>query len=265
MKIRSMLASLVTLALFGGMGFAQPDVSTIPALEDGTFTFAVSGEYPPFSMPAEDGSLEGFDIDLGNAIADYLGVEAEVEQAQFSSIIAGVQTGRFDASIADHARTPERDQAVTFLDMPYYYSGAQVFVPSDSPYGSLEEIAEAGEKIAVDRGGTNQQWLEDNGFGDTVATYSGVPESIQAIQSGQAAAIFTSPIVGNQAINTTGADLVPVGGLVFEENAWITIGDDQPELKAALEEALTALREDGTLLEISERWIGGDIVTPPAE
>lgn len=265
MKIRNLLAPLAAVALFAGAAFAQPDVSSIPALSDGTFTIAVSGEYPPFSMPSEDGTLEGFDIDLGQAIADYLGVDLEVEQAQFSSIIAGVQTGRFDASIADHAKTPERAEAVTFLDMPYYYSGAQVFVPSDSPYSSLEEIAEAGEKIAVDRGGTNQQWLADNGYGDTIATYSGVPESIQAIQSGQAAAIFTSPIVGNLAIQTSGADLVPVGGLVFEENAWITIANDKPELKAALEEALAAVREDGTLLEISEKWIGGDIVTPPAE
>lgn len=265
MNFRALLTSFAAVALIGGAGLAQPDVSQIPALEDGVFTFVVSGEYPPFSMPAEDGTLEGFDLDLGQAIADYLGVESDPQQAQFSGIIAGIQSGRFDASIADHARTPERDQAVTFLDIPYYYSGAQVFVPSDSPYESLEEIAEAGEKIAVDRGGTNQQWLEDNGYGDTVATYSGVPESITAIQAGQAAAIFTSPIVGNQAINTTGADLVAVGGLVFEENAWITIADDQPELKAALEEALQSLRDDGTMLEISQEWIGGDIVTPPAE
>lgn len=265
MTIRKILTTLAAVALAGGLALAQPDVSEIPALEDGVFTFAVSGEYPPFSMPAEDGTLEGFDLDLGQAIADYLGVEADPQQAQFSGIIAGVQSGRFDASIADHARTPAREAAVTFLDMPYYYSGAQVFVPADSPYESLDEIAEAGEKVAVDRGGTNQQWLEDNGYADVVATYSGVPESITAIQAGQAAAIFTSPIVGNQAIETTGADLVPVGPLVFEENAWITIADGQPELKAALEEALQALRDDGTLLEISEKWIGADIVTPPAE
>lgn len=265
MNIRTLFTSLATLALIAGAALAQPDVSEIDALSDGVFTIAVSGEYPPFSMPAEDGSLEGFDIDVGRAIADYLGVDFEVEQAQFSSIIAGVQTGRFDASIASHARTPEREAAVTFLDFPYYYSGAQVFAPADSPYESLEEIAEAGEKIAVDRGGTNQQWLEDEGFGDVVATYSGVQESILSIERGQSAAIFTSPIVGNQAIQEMGVDLQPVGGLVFEENAWITIANDQPELKAALQEALEALREDGTLNEISEEWIGGDIVTPPSE
>lgn len=265
MKIRTLLASLVTLVLVSGAAYAQPDVSEIDALSDGVFTIAVSGEYPPFSMPAEDGSLEGFDIDVGRAIADYLGVELEVEQAQFSSIIAGVQTGRFDASIASHARTPEREQAVTFLDFPYYYGGGQFFVPADSEVESFEELIDAGGTVAVDRGGTNQQWLEDEGYGSAVATYSGVPESLQAIRAGQADAIFTNPIVGNQAFASSGMEMRPLGGLVFEENAWITIANDQPELKAALEEALQALRDDGTLLEISEEWIAGDIVTPPAE
>ena len=265
MKIRTLLTTLAGLMLVSGLAFAQPDLTGIEPLEDGVFTVAASGEYPPFSMPAEEGGLQGFDVDVGQAIADYLGVELEVEQAQFSGIIAGVQAGRFDASIASHARTPERDQAVSFLDSPYYYGGGQFFAPADSEYDDWQTIIEEGGTIAVDRGGTNQQWLEDEGYGDAVATYSGVPESLQAIQAGQADAIFTNPIVGNQAFRQTGMEMKPISGIVFEENAWITIADDQPEYKAVLEEALNAIRADGTLLEISEEWIGGDIVTPPSE
>jgi ABC-type amino acid transport substrate-binding protein len=260
MNIRTLLAALATtLFLAAGVVSAQTPV------DDGVFTVAMSGEYPPFSMPAEDGTIEGFDADVAAAMADVMGVDVDIQQAQFSSIIAGVQTGRFDASIASHARTAEREQAVTFLDTPYYYGGGQFFAPADGEYDDYQALLEAGGTVAVDVGGTNQQWLEDNGYLDNTATYSGVPASLQAIRAGQAEAIFTNPIVGNQAFRTAGMEMKPISGLVFEENAWITIANDQPEFKAQLEEALQTLRDDGTLLEISQEWIGGDIVTPPSQ
>lgn len=234
-------------------------------VDDGVFTVAMSCGYPPFSMPLEAGGCEGFDADVAAAIADVLGVDVEIVQAEFSGIIAGVQTNRYDASVASHARTPEREAAVTFLDTPYYFGGGQFFVPSDSEYESFEALIADGGTIAVDRGGTNQQWLEDNGYGDNTATYADVPTSLAAIRAGQADAIFTNPIVGGQAFRTAGMDMMPLGGLVFEENAWITIANGQPEFKAQLEEALDTIREDGTLSDISDRWIGVDIVTPPSE
>lgn len=260
MNIRTVLAALAT-ALFLAVG----TVAAQSPIDDGVLTVAMSGGYPPFSMPAEDGSMEGFDADVAAALAEELGVEVEIVQAQFSGIIAGVQAGRFDASVASHARTAEREQAVTFLDTPYYYGGGQFFAPADSEYDDYQALLADGGTVAVDRGGTNQQWLEDNGYMDNTATYADVPTSLQAIRAGQADAIFTNPIVGNQAFATSGMEMKPISGLVFEENAWITIADGQPEFKATLEEALNTLREDGTLQEISERWIGGDIVTPPSE
>lgn len=261
-SVHPLLAALAAFALLIA-GAAQAQITDV--VEDGVLTVAMSGEYPPFSMPDEDGNIVGFDADVAAELAERLGLELEVVKAPFSSIIAGVQTGRYDVSVASHARTPERAAAVQYLDTPYYYSGAQLFAPTDSEYSSLEEIAEAGERVAVDRGGTNQQWLIDNGYEDVVATYSGVQESLLAVQRGQAAAIFTSPIVGNQAIAERDLDMEPIGGLLFEENAWITIANDQPILKLAIEEALDEMLADGTLMDLSERWVGGDIVTPPSE
>jgi polar amino acid transport system substrate-binding protein len=260
MNFRTLLAALATaLLLLAGPALAQSPI------DDGVLTVAMSCGYPPFSMPAEEGGCEGFDADVATALAEELGVDVEIVQAQFSGIIGGVQAGRFDASVASHARTPEREQAVTFLDTPYYYGGGQFFAPADSEYDDYEALLADGGTVAVDRGGTNQQWLEDNGYEENTATYADVPTSLQAIRAGNADAIFTNPIVGNQAFRTSGMEMKPISGLVFEENAWITIADGQPEFKATLEEALNTLRADGTLLEISQEWIGGDIVTPPSE
>ncbi|MEX2541255.1 MAG: transporter substrate-binding domain-containing protein [Trueperaceae bacterium] len=253
------LASAALLVL-GAVAHAELD----DILAEGEAVFVMSGEYPPFSMPDENGEMIGFDADVARELAARLGVEPKLQQAEFSSIIAGIQAGVFDVTVASHARTPERERAVTFLETPYYYSGAQLFVRGDSEYTSLEELEADNAAIAVDLGGTNQQWLADHGY-PNIATYSGIQDELQAVQSGRAAAIFTSPIVGNLAIKDQGVDIKPIDELLFEENAWVTIAEDQPELEAALNEALNEMRADGTLREISMKWIGADITTPPGE
>jgi ABC-type amino acid transport substrate-binding protein len=259
-RFMTLVAFVATLLLLlPAVAFA--DLESIQ--EEGEVTLVMSGGYPPFSMIDEDGDLIGFDADVAVALAERLGVEPVLQQAEFATIIAGIQAGAFDISVASHARTEERARAVTFTDDPYYYSGAQLFVPTDSEFSSYEELREAGAAIAVDLGGTNQQWLEDDGY-PNITTYSGVQESLLAVQSGRAAAIFTSPIVGNLAIREQELDLQPIDELLFQENAYITIANNQPELKAAIEEALDAMREDGTLAAISEEWVGADITSPPS-
>lgn len=259
-RIRRFIQVLAVLAL-ATLPFAFAQLSEIQ--EEGVAVIVMSGEYPPFSMPDENGEMIGFDADVATAIAERLGVEADLQQAQFSAIIAGIQTGSFDFSVASHAKTAERDEAVNYSEIPYYYSGGKLFVAEDSEFESLEDLREAGAAIAVDLGGTNQAWLKEHDY-PNIATYSGIQAELLAVRSGRAGAIFTSPIVGNIAIKE-GQPIKPIGELLFEEKAWVLSADGNPELAAAIDAALHDMREDGTLLEISQKWIGGDIVTPPSD
>jgi ABC-type amino acid transport substrate-binding protein len=256
------LVSLAAAALLLLTATAHAELEDI--LAEGEAVFVMSGEYPPFSMPDANGEMIGFDADVARELAARLGVEPRLQQAEFSSIIAGVQAGVFDVTVASHARTAERERAVTFLQNPYYYSGAQLFVRADSDYTSLAELQADRAAIAVDLGGTNQQWLADRGY-PNIATYSGIQDELQAVLTGRAAAIFTSPIVGNLAIKDQGVAIKPIDELLFEENAWVTIAPNQPELEAALNEALEDMRANGTLREISLKWIGADITSPPGQ
>lgn len=255
-SFRTLVIGFLLTLLAAPVAFA--DLSEIQ--EQGYAVFVMSGEYPPFSMPDADGNMIGFDADVARELAARLGVEPRLQQAEFSSIIAGIQTGAFDVTVASHARTAEREGAVTFSEVPYYYGGGQMFVNDSTDFQSLDDLREANAAIAVDLGGTNQQWLEENDY-PNVDTYSGVQDSLLAVASGRAAAIFTNPIVGYLAIQE-GQPLRAIEGLLFEENAWITVANNQPDLIAAINQALEDMREDGTLLEISMEWIGGDIVTP---
>lgn len=258
-KPRSILRFVVPavmLAMLMPVGLAE--LSDIQA--KGTAVVAMSGEYPPFSMPDESGALIGFDADVARELAARLGVEVRLQQAEFSTIIGGIQAGAYDFSVASHSITPERQQAVTFSDIPYYYGGGQMFIHESYDYASIEEMAAANAPIAVDLGGTNQQYLESIGY-PNITTYSGVQDSLLAVASGRAHAIFTNPVVGYQAVEA-GQPIKAMPGLIFEENAYVLMAKNQPELEAAINQAIRDMREDGTLREISMKWIGGDITTP---
>lgn len=238
------------------LGFAELE----DLREKGFAVIVMSGEYPPFSMPDESGNMIGFDADVARELAERLGVEPRLQQAEFSSIVGGIQSGNFDISVASHARTEERARAVTFSEVPYYFGGGQMFVREDTPYESWDDLRESGAAIAVDLGGTNQQYLESIGY-PNIDTYSGVQDSLLAVASGRADAIFTTPVVGFNAIQE-GRPLRALPELIFEENAYVLIAKGQPELEAAINQALQDMRDDGTLREISMKWIGGDITTP---
>jgi ABC-type amino acid transport substrate-binding protein len=253
-----------TLVLLGALillPVALADLSDIQA--KGTATIAMSGEYPPFSMPDENGEMIGMDADVARELAKRLGVEPILQQAEFSSIIAGIQSGAFDFSVASHSVTEERKKAVTFSDIPYYYGGGQMFIHKDLDYTSLDEMAADNAVIAVDLGGTNQQYLESVNY-PRIDTYSGVQDELLAVASGRAAAIFTNPVVGFEAVKA-GQPIKAMPGLIFEENAYVLMAKGSSDLEAAINQALRDMRADGTLLEISMKWIGGDIVTPPSE
>lgn len=97
-------------------------------IEDGVFTFAMSGEYRPFNYIDEaTGELVGFDVEIGEAIAAYHGWEANPVATPWSGILSGLRAGNFDAIIGSMGINPERAEEVDFSH-PYYLSGAQLFV-----------------------------------------------------------------------------------------------------------------------------------------
>lgn len=105
----------------------------------GKITFALSGGYPPFNYFSSDDKLTGFDVEIGKEVAKRLGVKYEPVTTDFSGILEGLRSGRYDAILGSMAVTPERLKSVDFTD-PYYYSGAQLIVPQDSKIKSINEL-----------------------------------------------------------------------------------------------------------------------------
>jgi len=105
----------------------------------GEITFAMSGGYPPFNYFDSNDQLTGFDVEIGQEVAKRLGVKYTPVTTEWSGILEGLRSGRYDGILGSMAITEERLGTVDFTN-PYYISGAQLFVTKDSQISGPEDL-----------------------------------------------------------------------------------------------------------------------------
>lgn len=230
--------------------------SDLELTEDGKFRYVVSGEFPPFSTVDENGDLSGYDVAVGKAVAEKLGLEPEVEKFKFSGMVSAIKSGRYDAAVASHTITEERKKAVNFSE-PYYYSGPVLFVQPGSDIKSVEDLA--GKDVAVSKGSTYEKSAQE--YTDKISNYDSDQTALRALSEGKHDAVITDDITGKQAIGS-GFKVEKVEQLGTSEQA-IAIKQENKNLLEAVNKALQELKEDGTLKQLSEEYIGVDITQNP--
>src|SRR5690606_27445176 len=150
--VRGMLAAGVTaVSAFAASGAHAADlIDTVK--ERGTLIVGVEGTYPPFNyVDTKTGELDGFDIDVAKLIADKLGVKAQFVKTEWSAILAGLSSGKFDVIINQVGITPERKQTFDF-SVPYVASSPQLILRKndDAGYTSFADLK--GKKLGVSQG-----------------------------------------------------------------------------------------------------------------
>lgn len=226
-------------------------------VKEGQFTFAASGEYRPFSF-IKNGKMVGYDIAVGKAIADVLGLEANPVRAKFSGIVTGVKQGRYDAAVASHTITAERKEHVDF-SIPYYYSGPQIFVRPGSSIQTKEDLI--GKEIAVSKGSTYYDLALKLTSPEKIQAYDSDVVALQSLAKGRHDAVITDAITGQKAISS-GLEIVGRAHLGISKQA-VAVAKENDRLLEAINKALKQLKQSGRLAEISKKWIGADITKPP--
>ncbi|WP_434291199.1 transporter substrate-binding domain-containing protein [Celeribacter sp. SCSIO 80788] len=227
------------------------------AREAGVLRVAMSGTFPPFSFVDDANNVVGFDVDIGTEIAKRLGLSADIVTTPFDGIIAGLIAGKFDTVVGSMTITEERAKAIDFVG-PYYHGGRGLFVPTGSNIQDFQAIS--GHTVAVTLGETHDKWAkEQNGW--SVRSYKSLPEMLLEANAGRVDAIVADKIPVLVAIKEQGLPLrqIEIPGVDPTANVGIAIRKENPELKAAMQDALDAMMADGTYAAISEKWIGQDI------
>ncbi|MDD6424393.1 MAG: transporter substrate-binding domain-containing protein [Subdoligranulum variabile] len=224
----------------------------------GKLVVGVEGTYPPFTYHDDNGELTGLDIELGKALADKLGVEVEFQEAAWDSLLIGIDTERFDTVINSVSITDERAEKYDFSD-PYYYEARRVVVRADddSIHGP-EDLN--GKKIATNTTNAFIPWYEEQGVEVVGVDTSG--EAIDLLLSGRVDFVGINVPVLNAYLqeHPDAADKVKEAFVIpnSEDVIAIPVRKGEPEFLDAINAALAELREEGTLKEISEKYLGGD-------
>lgn len=234
----------------------SPSADRFDTIEEGKLTFAMSGQYRPFNYYDEDNELVGFDVDLGNEVAERIGLEAAPVTGPFNTLLAGLSAGRYDAIIGSMAPTEERQEQADF-STPYYSAGAQLFVSADSPIESKADLTQANVGVAL--GTTFEDYANDLEGVDKVTTYQSDIDALREVANGRLDAAIASKPLGLYQIQEAGLDLVPAGDELYPDEAAIPVAKGQDELREAINEALAGMKKDGTYLQISKKWFGRDI------
>ena len=224
--------------------------------QKGEIRMAMSGQYPPFNFVDENNKLTGFDVEMGAEVARRIGVKGVPLSTAWDGIIAGLLANKYELICGSMAITEARLKSIDFSD-PYYRSGAQLFVKKGSAIMSVKDLN--GKKVGVTLGTTYETWVRDNIAGADVRTYKGVPDMVLEIATGRIDGFITDKIVGALAIKKKGVPIALAGDLLYEEKMGIALRQNNPDLKAAMNAALTNMKKDGTYHSISMKWLGIDV------
>lgn len=253
---RTVLKSVVAamgLAVAGLAPAAAEELETLK--EKGVIRIAMSGAYPPFNFVNDQNEVVGFDPAIGTEMAKRMGLEAEIVTTAWDGIIGGLLSNKYDAIVGSMTITEERDEVVDFVG-PYYSDKRAIFTQPGSGITSLEDLE--GKKVGLTLGETHEDWAREKGY--NVSTYKGLPELLLELENGRVDAIVNDSIAAILAMGEKGQEYEMFADPTTEPfGAGIAIREGSPELAAAMQEALDSMMEDGTYMEIAEKWVGADI------
>ena len=232
------------------------DEASYTLVTEGVLTNVAELGFAPFEYIDEEGTTVGFDVDLSNALAEKLGLTCEwLPNQAFDTLVPTIkQGGKADMCIAGMTITDERLEEVDFTD-PYLNSNQGLITKIGS--GETEETLNAPEKqVACQSGTTGDDWISENLPNATKVPLSDVTAGLMGVSTGSYQAMVIDLPVAQNMISQSFSDLEVSLEIPTGEQYGIAVSYDNPGLKDALNEALAAVEEDGTMDEIKTKWFG---------
>lgn len=227
-------------------------------MEEGKLIVGTSPDFPPFEN-LENGEYVGFDIELAKALGQELGVEVEFKTMQFDGIVAAVAAGgQCDIAISGLTIDPERAKQVDFTD-PYYIADQSVAVMkggSITKDNADEALNVAGVVIAVQSGSTGEAYAQENYPNATIQPYGNATDCFAAMQSGQAVAVCMDKAVVENMVGGAYTDAEIIKNVATGEEYAVAVSQDNPELTKALNDAIAKLTDNGTINDLTARFLG---------
>jgi glutamine-binding periplasmic protein len=221
----------------------------IKTVEAGKLTLATNAEFPPYEYHDGD-KIVGIDMDIADAIAKKLGLEVQIEDIAFDSVILEVTSGKADIGLAGISATDERKQSVDFSDT-YTTSKQLIIVKDDSAITGSKDLE--GKTVGVQTGTTGDILASD--IKDVKPErYDKGMDAVQALSQGKVDAVIIDSEVAKKFVEET-SGLKVLDEAFADENYAIAIKKGNKELLDSVNKALSELKSDGTIDSIIAKYI----------
>jgi polar amino acid transport system substrate-binding protein len=240
----------------------------------GVIKIGVDASYAPNEFLAADGkTVEGFDVDLFNAVASKFGVKTEWQPADFGSIITGVNSKKYDMGISSFTINDERKKQVDMVS--YFNAGTQWATQAGNPKG-VDPANACGKNIAVQS--NTVQEMEDLPVRQkkcgsnkiNILSYKDQSQATAAVVSGKADAMLADSPVVAYAVKQSGGKVEALGDIYEAAPYGYVLPKGETEFGQAIVEALKQLDQEGAYKSILEKWgleqgaISDFAVNPPS-
>ena len=228
--------------------------------ERGSLIIAMEGVWQPWTYHDADGKLTGIDVEIGELLAEGLGVKAEFVETAWDGILAGVDSGRFDIACNGVGFTPTRAEAYNFSDS-YIYSKMAMVVQADNE--DIKALADLKDKKTANSPNSTYALLAEKN-GATVTYVDTLGETMELLSAGRIDATLNDKDSVESYIAEHPDAKVKVALEVAGEAVAVPMkkGPETESLKAELDRIIAEARKNGKLAEISIKYFGEDLTNP---
>lgn len=250
--------SMLLTACGGGNTQATEDTGsdtqqseTAENTEGGVLRMGTNATFPPYEYVDENNEVAGIDADIAAAIADKLGMELEITDMAFDSLIPALQSDTIDIVLAGMTVDPERAEQVNFTDS--YATGVQVIiVPEGSDIASPDDLE--GKNIGVQTGTTGDLYCTDDYGQEFVKQFDNGPLAVAALLNGQVdCVVIDNEPAKNYVAANEGLKILDTA--FANEDYAAALAKEDTELYEQVNTAIQELKEDGTIASIIEKYI----------
>ncbi|MBE7001517.1 MAG: transporter substrate-binding domain-containing protein [Ruminococcaceae bacterium] len=236
--IALVLVLALSLVACGAKGATLADVK-----KAGKITVATSPDFPPFES-LENNEVVGIEVEIMKLIAKDLGVEIEFVQMDFDSVLAGIQSAKYDCAMSGITVTPKREKNMLFTD-PYYNAAQVIVVKADSAVKGKADLKD--KTVSVQTGTTAESGCQDEGI--AVQAFAANADAKAALTTGKVDAWVVDNLTAMQMV-TEADGLVVLEEKMTEEPYAFAFAKGSEDLVAEINKSLTKLVNDGTVEKI---------------
>ena len=222
----------------------------------GEITIGVKYDVPPFGFKnPQTNEVEGFDVDLGRAIAEDLGVQPKFVEAISDNRIPFLEKGTVDLILSTMTINAERDTEIDFSE-PYYIARGRILVPGDSDIKGLEDLS--GNSVCTALGSTYEETIREQAPEADLQLVDTYSECLERLQNGSIDAISTDDVILTGMIIQDDT-LKMVGDPLTTEPYGVGIKEGDKQLKRFVDQVLRRMEEDGRWEKTYQQWVGRHI------